>query len=258
MAQEMFAGVDLGSSFTKAVLVDAAGEPVASCVRRTGMDFASVSREVLAAVGGEGVPAVATGVGRSRCFATERTMTEITCLARGSHRSCPREHVVVDIGGQDNKIVHVGKNGRQTHFKMNRKCAAGTGAFLEEISGRLDVAPEKMSALASSVGRAVEIGSYCTVFTCTEIIHHVREGKKPEEILRGCYDSVAKRILEMDTLPGDVVLTGGVIAMHPVVADILREKLGKEPTVPPEPQFVGALGAALLCRESHEKNTAVR
>ncbi|OGS18180.1 MAG: hypothetical protein A3J70_04840 [Elusimicrobia bacterium RIFCSPHIGHO2_02_FULL_61_10] len=155
----------------------------------------------------------------------------------------------MDIGGQDNKVVRVDDGGRQLDFKMNRKCAAGTGAFLEEIARRLDIEPEGISEMARRARQAVEIGSYCTVFTCTEIIHHIREGASPEGILRGCYESVVKRILEMDPLEGEVALSGGVIAAHPVIADILGEKLGRAPFVAPQAQFVGAFGAALMSRE---------
>ncbi|HAZ09355.1 MAG TPA: ATPase [Elusimicrobia bacterium] len=259
MTTTCFAGVDIGSSFTKAVVINSDATIVAARVLKTGMDFESASRRVLeetAAGGPRGLAVVATGVGRSRCVEGPPTMTEISCIARGSYHCLPRPHVVVDIGGQDNKVVRVTEGGRQLDFKMNRKCAAGTGAFLEEIARRLDVAPEAISMMARRARKAVEIGSYCTVFTCTEIIHHIREGASPEGILRGCYESVVKRILEMDPLDGEVALSGGVIATHPVIADILAEKLGRAPFVPPQAQFVGALGAALMSRESHATHAA--
>lgn len=259
MASAFFTGVDIGSSFTKAVVIDAEGKILGSRVLKTGMDFEKASRRALdeAAAGKpRGSALVATGVGRARCVERPPTKTEISCIARGSWAGFPRPHVVVDIGGQDNKVVRVEEGGRQRDFKLNRKCAAGTGAFLEEIARRLDVAPEDISAMARRAEKAVEIGSYCTVFTCTEIIHHIRDGASPEGILRGCYESVVKRILEMDPLEGEVALSGGVIALHPVIADLLAEKLGRAPFVPPLPQFVGALGAALLSREGDEKRSA--
>ncbi len=255
-AIKRFAGVDIGSSYTKAVLLDDNKEVLSTCVLRTGVDFAAVSAQILAAVAkaspGPKAPVFSTGVGRSRCEGAESKKTEITCIARGSAHFCPRPHVVIDIGGQDNKVISVDGRGRQLNFKMNRKCAAGTGAFLEEVSRRLDIPADKMSSMARSTTETVEIGSYCTVFTCTEIIHHIREGKTAPGILRGCYESVVKRLTEMDALAGEFVLAGGVIATHPVVADIFTEMLGKKPIVPPHPQFIGALGAALLNQESHE------
>ena len=247
-----FTGVDIGSSFTKAVVIDDAGKVLASSVLRTGMDFEDASKRALKDAKTGDSPLLATGVGRTRCAGKPATKTEISCIARGSFHALPRPHVVVDIGGQDNKIVRVAEGGRQLDFKMNRKCAAGTGAFLEEIARRLDLPAEGISDMARRASKAVEIGSYCTVFTCTEIIHHICEGARPEGILRGCYESVVKRILEMDPLEGEVALSGGVIATHPVIADILAEKLGRAPFVPPQAQFVGALGAALLSREGHE------
>ncbi|MEK7234610.1 MAG: acyl-CoA dehydratase activase [Elusimicrobiota bacterium] len=259
MASMRFTGVDIGSSFTKAVVIDSEAMILATHVLKTGMDFESASRRALEETAAKGTPSswvVATGVGRSRCLQKPPTKTEISCIARGSYHHLPRPHVVVDIGGQDNKVVRVDEGGCQLDFKMNRKCAAGTGAFLEEIARRLDVAPEAISAMARRAGKAVEIGSYCTVFTCTEIIHHIREGASPEGILRGCYESVVKRILEMDPLDGEVALSGGVIATHPVIADILAEKLGRAPFVAPQAQFVGALGAALMSRQSHATNAA--
>ena len=257
MTTTLFTGVDIGSSFTKAVVIDAAGSVLAASVLKTGMDFESASRRALEQVNAGTSSMVATGVGRSRCAAKPPTKTEISCIARGSFHGLPRPHIVVDIGGQDNKVVRVAQTGLQLDFKMNRKCAAGTGAFLEEIARRLDLPAEGLSEMARRATKAVEIGSYCTVFTCTEIIHHIREGASPEGILRGCYESVVKRILEMDPLEGEVALSGGVIATHPVIADILAEKLGRPPFVPPQAQFVGALGAALMSREGHEINAAL-
>ncbi|MBI4346281.1 MAG: ATPase [Elusimicrobia bacterium] len=260
MEAARYYGVDIGSSYTKAVVVDAEGRVLGEGVLKTGMDFESASLKALEGAAGApagGAPFVATGVGRSRCVSRPPTKTEISCIARGSFHHLPRPHVVVDIGGQDNKVVRVDGQGRQLDFKLNRKCAAGTGAFLEEIARRLDLAPEGISELARRAPRAVEIGSYCTVFTCTEIIHHIREGASPEGILRGCYESVVKRILEMDPLQGEVAVTGGVIATHPVLADLLTEKLGRAPFVPPRAQFIGALGAALLSREGHHEAAPV-
>ncbi|MBI4425577.1 MAG: ATPase [Elusimicrobia bacterium] len=244
-------GLDIGSSYTKAVLVSEGGAFKACAVVKTGMDFALACRRAVrrcagAASGAGDLRVFSTGVGRAACPSARAQTTEITCLARGSFAHFPKPHTVVDIGGQDNKVVRVDACGRVASFKMNRKCAAGTGAFLEEIARRLDVPVSRMSRLAASADSTVEIGSYCTVFTCTEIIHHVREGRKAAAILRGCYDSVVRRILEIDALEGDVVLSGGVAANHPVVAELFQERLPKPPIVPERPQWVGALGAALL------------
>ncbi|MBI4387271.1 MAG: ATPase [Elusimicrobia bacterium] len=259
---KVFAGVDIGSSYTKAVILGADGRPRSSCTLRTGASFeGAASRALKKALNscalGTGARVVSTGVGRASVARADKRPTEITSIARGSFYHCPRRHVVVDIGGQDNKVVAVDDHGRAVYFKMNRKCAAGTGAFLEEIAHRLAISPGRLSRVAKTARGRVEIGSYCTVFTCTEIIHHIRQGKGAPEILMGCYESVVKRILEMDALEGEVVLSGGVVANHPVVAEIFFEKLGRAPLVPNQPQLVGALGAALLGQESHDKNAQV-
>lgn len=252
----IFAGVDIGSSYTKAVLINQAKKVLSSCVLNTGADFERVSKRAVSKVISQAkvsavssIPIFSTGVGRNLC-PKANPMTEISCLARGSFHYLGRAHVVVDIGGQDNKVVAVGAAGSQVSFKMNRKCAAGTGAFLEEIARRLDIPLKKMESMARHSPDKVDIGSYCTVFTCTEIVHHIREGKKAPAILRGCYESVVKRILEMDPLEGEIVLAGGVIANHPIVTEIFQEKLGRSPFVPDGPQLLGALGAALMSLEN--------
>ncbi|MEK7270496.1 MAG: acyl-CoA dehydratase activase [Planctomycetota bacterium] len=250
---ELFAGVDIGSSYTKAVVLGADGRPRSSCILRTGASFEGAAKRALKKAGFSPAMRVAsTGVGRASVVGAAKRPTEITSVARGSFYHCPRRHVVVDIGGRDNKVVAVDDRGRAIYFKMNRKCAAGTGAFLEEIAHRLGISPARLCRVAKTARGRVEIGSYCTVFTCTEIIHHIRQGKNAPEILMGCYESVVKRILEMDALEGEVVLSGGVVANHPVVAEIFYEKLGRRPLLPDQPQLVGALGAALLGQESHE------
>jgi activator of 2-hydroxyglutaryl-CoA dehydratase len=128
---------------------------------------------------------------------------------------------------------------------MNRKCAAGTGAFIEEIALRLGVPLEEMEPLAKSAGQAVKLGSFCTVFTKTEILSHIRNGVPVESIVRGAFESVVNRIVEMDPLDGDVVMTGGVVHHNPTIAEILSAKLGRPVEVAAHAQFTGALGAAL-------------
>ncbi len=135
---------------------------------------------------------------------------------------------------------------------MNRKCAAGTGAFLEEMAMRLDLPLEEMNALALQTKETVELGSFCTVFTATEILEKIRAGHKVPSIVRGIYHSIAKRVLEMDTVTDTPVLSGGVIAHNPILVEIFSEKIGCEVFLPPEPQLMGALGAALHARDEAE------
>jgi len=150
-------------------------------------------------------------------------------------------------------VIHLDETGRRTSFKMNRKCAAGTGAFLEEIAYRLDLPLEKLNELADRSNGEVTLGSFCTVFAATEILEKIRAGVSVEDIVKGAFRSVAKRILEMDTVQGAMVLTGGVVAHNPVLADLLAESFGTEANVPPDPQYIGAFGAALFAMQHDEK-----
>jgi predicted CoA-substrate-specific enzyme activase len=252
-----YCGIDTGASATKAVLIDVDRNVLGKCLRRSGIDFALTSgecfRHVLEEAGvreADVAATVATGYGRGNVAIAQGRKTEIACHGRAAHFYRPREIVVVDIGGQDSKIIHLDARGMRKDFKMNRKCAAGTGAFLEEISLQLGVPMDEMNSLAMGSREKVTLGSYCTVFTKTEILALARQGRKMEDILRGVYDSVAKRVLEMDPLEDEVVMTGGVVAHNSVVAALLEEKIGKKIYVPPLPQFAGAFGAALFAMET--------
>jgi predicted CoA-substrate-specific enzyme activase len=158
----------------------------------------------------------------------------------------------VDIGGQDSKIIKLDKVGRRISFKMNRKCAAGTGAFLEEIAYKLDIPLGDLNGLAQMAKTTAKIGSYCTVFTATEILDRIRAGEKLDDIVRGLFDSIAKRIIEMDTLTGRTIMTGGVVAYNAIVAELLSARAGVEIEIAPHPQEMGAFGAALFAQEFSE------
>jgi activator of 2-hydroxyglutaryl-CoA dehydratase len=132
---------------------------------------------------------------------------------------------------------------------MNRKCAAGTGAFLEEVAQRIDVPLDQIDSLARQASHAVHMGSFCTVFTKTEILSHMRAGEKVPEIVAGLVESVVKRIVEMDPLAGEVVITGGVVAHIPILAEMLASRLGHPVHILPNAQLAGAFGAALFASE---------
>ena len=251
-AGDLFCGVDVGASATKLVLVDAAGEVLARTVHTSGVDYQATAllcrSEALAALGaGEERIAVtvATGYGRQNVSFAGSTLTEIHCHGVGCFHHAPRAISIIDIGGQDNKVIRLEPDGRRANFKMNRKCAAGTGAFIEEIALRLGLQLEEMDLLARSTQDAVKLSSFCTVFAKTEILAHLRQGAPVAGIVRGAFVSVVARVLEMDSLTGDVLATGGVVAHNPAIVEILAEKLGRPVAVPPWPQFTGALGAAL-------------
>ena len=156
---------------------------------------------------------------------------------------------VVDIGGQDAKIILVDGEGRRVGHKMNRKCAAGTGSFLEEMALRLDVRIGELPALAAASTEELELGSFCTVFAGTELLTLIRGGHQPADLAMAAYRSLVKRIVAMDVLQGCVVATGGVIAHHPTMVRLLSRELRVEIMVPPHPQEMGAFGAALAARD---------
>lgn len=250
---QFYAGVDVGASAVKAVVLDARGNAVGETVDRTGVDLDRTAMECLEkvltahAMTMDDLAAIAaTGFGRHNVSFATIAKTEISCHARGCFHYFPKPITIIDIGGQDNKIIQLDAKGNTIDFKMNRKCAAGTGAFIEEIAERLGVQLSKLNDLASSSAEAVKLGSFCTVFTKTEVLARMREGRPLTAILRGALVSVVQRVVEIGPLEGDVVMSGGVVAHNPLVAELMSLKLGREVLLPRSPQTIGALGAALL------------
>jgi predicted CoA-substrate-specific enzyme activase len=255
----IFTGIDVGATTTKAVVIDQSKKVLGSIVRRSGTDLVSAATEAFnqalenAGVKKAAIQAiVATGYGRKNVPFVNDTKTEISCHSIGCYHYFPEAITVVDIGGQDNKIIKLDAEGKRIGFKMNRKCAAGTGAFLEEIAYKLDIPLGDLNALAQRTDKTAEIGSYCTVFTATEILDRIRAGEPIDSIVRGVYDSVVKRIIEMDELIGRVIMTGGVVAHNAIVAELLRARTGVEIEIAPHPQEMGAFGAALFARQLSE------
>ncbi|MFH1749228.1 MAG: acyl-CoA dehydratase activase [Planctomycetota bacterium] len=256
MSHDWSLGLDVGASATKAVLLDGAGQVCGRALCKSGADFAQAARacseEAVAHAGvtvAEVKNVVATGYGRRNVAFATQTVTEITCHARGCYESFPHALTIVDIGGQDNKVIVVEDTGDRRNFKMNRKCAAGTGAFLEEIATQLDTPLSELNELAQQATGDVELGSFCTVFAKTELLKLIAEGKPLAEMAKAAYRSVVKRILEMDPLSGQVVLTGGVVAHNPIIVDLISDVLGRAVLVPEYPQYTGAYGAALIGRK---------
>ena len=252
MGKQHAGGVDVGSCTTKAVIVSPEGQVKGRHVIYSGTDFDAASRTVwehcLADAGLKGTdvgPVVSTGYGRKSVPFATSSLTEISCHARGCLHWFPGPITVVDIGGQDNKVIKLDAHGQRVSFKMNRKCAAGTGAFLEEMALRLRLPLEDLDNLARNADGEVPLGSYCTVFSATEVLEKIKAGNPVDRIVRGLFHSVVKRILEMDTLSDTVVLTGGVIEHNPFLADLIQQHTMGPVQIPPHPQTTGALGAAL-------------
>jgi predicted CoA-substrate-specific enzyme activase len=248
-----FCGIDIGASAAKLVIIDECKQLVAKAVRRSGVDYTQAAEacldESLSAVGirrGQLSGIIATGYGRDNVPWATDTMTEIACHAKGAYCQFPQEMTVVDIGAQDNKIIYLNAAGQRTSFRLNRKCAAGTGSFLEEIALRLDLDIADLNDLAERSTKDLELGSFCTVFAATEILEKIRKGEAVEDIVKGAFRSVVKRILEMGAVTGTLVLTGGVVAHNPILTTLVHERFGRKPLVPRNPQFAGALGAALF------------
>ena len=253
----LFAGVDSGSWTTKAVVINPAAEVVASAIVRTGADLPEAARDAFArATEGAGidrnriVAVWATGFGRGGIPIADGSRTELDCHARGVRHYLAGPLTVIDIGGQDAKVIRLDAAGRRIAHKMNRKCAAGTGSFLDEMALRLNLSIEQLPELAAGFVEEVELGSFCTVFTGTEVLSAIRMGKRPADLARAAYRSVVKRVLEMEVFEGAVAATGGVIAHHPMVLELLEAALNRPVLVPPHPQEMGAFGAALAAREN--------
>ncbi|ORJ59247.1 acyl-CoA dehydratase activase [Geothermobacter hydrogeniphilus] len=260
MTRPVFIGLDMGASRTKVVVIDDQGALLGHAVKKSGIDFAATAAICLddallrAGAGRSDIGgAMATGYGRSNVtFVTSRSKTEISCHARGCFHSFPEAQTIIDIGGQDNKIIKLDAAGRRQGFKMNRKCAAGTGAFLEEMSARLDIPLQEMNNLARRATEMIKIGSYCTVFSATEVLESIRHGKPVADIIKGIFYSMIQRVLEMDSLTEKVVLCGGVVAHNPYLVEMTEEMIGRSVLLPEYPQLTGAIGAALFAREDAE------
>ncbi|MEE9497460.1 MAG: acyl-CoA dehydratase activase [Desulfobacterales bacterium] len=257
VSKSVYAGVDLGASRTKVAILDTAKNLLGHAVKKSGTDFAATADFCLAASlkmadlkKGDIEQTIATGYGRNNVSFARDTKTEIGCHAKGSFFYFPFSSTIIDIGGQDNKVIKVDQSGRRTGFKMNRKCAAGTGAFLEEMAIRLDVALGEMDRLASQSDNMVKLGSFCTVFSATEVLENIRHGKKLPDIVKGVFFSMIKRVLEMDSLTEKVVMTGGVVAHNPFMVKMAEEIIEREILVPDYPQLTGAIGAALYAMEA--------
>jgi predicted CoA-substrate-specific enzyme activase len=248
----IYVGADVGSSRTKVAVLDADRNLMGYAVKKSGTDFTATAQECLAislkmagATQADIKNAVSTGYGRKNVTYASGTKTEIGCHGSGCFLYFPKPITIIDIGGQDNKVIKLDESGRRINFKMNRKCAAGTGAFLEEMSARLEIPLADMDELASRSREMVKLGSFCTVFSATEVLENIRHGKKIEDIVKGVFFSVIRRVLEMDSMTENVVMTGGVVAHNPYLVKMAEEMIERQVLVPEHPQLTGAIGAAL-------------
>jgi predicted CoA-substrate-specific enzyme activase len=254
------AGIDGGSRAIKIVLLECGTcRGVASAVRDQGVDHDRLARELLEELLGKAGLArrdlartVATGYTRGAISLADTTITEITCHAVGVRHCVPDAATVVEIGGQDSKLVRLNADGSIRDFAMNDRCAAGTGRFLEVVAARLNSDLHGLGALARAARSPAPISSMCVVFAETEIIGLLASGSRPEDIVAGVQASVASRVAAMlgRDARSPVIFTGGV-ALVPGMAEAVAAALKMAVRVAPDPQMTGALGAALLaCRQA--------
>ena len=258
----MFSGIDIGSVTTKAVIIDGQGEILAFSLIPTSYDRQKSGVEVfqlaLDKVGKskeaiKGI--VSTGYGRRAFTLADKVLPEIVCHSRGTQFIVPEVRTIIDIGGQDSKVIELGEDGNINKFEMNDKCAAGTGRFLEVLTERiLNLSIEELGPLSLKCKSACILSSVCTVFAESEIISYLSENKTKEDIICGMNKAIAKRVISMGSAglinyKEPIVFSGGV-AKNIGVVKAIEEELGKKVLALEEPQITAALGAAIFAREN--------
>ena len=259
-----FAGIDIGSTMTKVVLTDGSGNCLSALKGPTGAEHRRLANEVMQQALAQAdlhiddiSYIVATGYGRLNVPFADRQITELSCHARGVASFFPGVRTAIDIGGQDAKCMKIDK-GRLTGFVMNDKCAAGTGRFLEVTATALGIRLDDMGDVASKATRKVAISSLCTIFAQQEVVALLSRGERPDNIVAGLHEALAGRIAALARRVGlepDLALTGGV-AMNRGMVRAMEQALGCAVVVPDEPLLTGALGAAILARETCTKSLA--
>jgi predicted CoA-substrate-specific enzyme activase len=249
------AGIDAGSRTIKVVLMDASSRQVlAEEITNQGIKQSELTEKLFdealkkSNVKKQDVACiVATGYGRNAVDIADTTITEITCHGVGVHHLVPQVRTVIDIGGQDSKLIRLDKGGKVRDFVMNDRCAAGTGRFLEIIAKRLNIELESFGKMAAKSKTLIPISNTCVVFADTEITGLLASGASQDDIAAGVQNSIASRIASMAGrgVEPPVVFTGGV-ALVPDMNKALQAALAQNVTISPDPQMTGAIGAAIL------------
>ena len=252
------AGVDVGSTQTKAVVLDEDRTIVGRALIDTGANVVQAAENAFAkALGDAGVSedevqyVVGTGYGRYRVTFGNTQITEISCHGRGAVHMFPKTRTVLDMGGQDTKAIRVSAAGEISDFCMNDKCAAGTGRFLGAAAGALQIPLEDLGPTALNSERPVRISTTCTVFAESEVLSWLGKGKKVQDILWGVHRSIAMRsfgLLRRVGIEDEVTFTGGV-ARNVAMIRALEDKLETSLNVSEESHYMGALGAALFAMD---------
>ncbi len=249
------AGVDVGSTQTKAVVIDEQGEIIARGLVDTGANVVQAAQNAFdQAITSENIQleeveyVIGTGYGRYRVTYGNAQVTEISCHGRGAVHLFPETRTVVDMGGQDTKAISVSESGEIVDFCMNDKCAAGTGRFLGAAAAALAIPLNDLGDTALKSSRPVKISTTCTVFAESEVLAWLGKGKKVEDILWGVHKSIATRSAGLMRRVGvnrDITFTGGV-SRNAAMVTALEEKLGAPLNVSDQCHYIGALGAALF------------
>jgi predicted CoA-substrate-specific enzyme activase len=253
-----YGGIDIGSLSAETVIIDDNEKTVTYNISPTGANSRIAAQKSFdLALEQAGLSAddlkyiVATGYGRISVPFANKMVTEITCHGRGAYHLFPGTQTIIDIGGQDSKVIKLMESGKVIDFAMNDKCAAGTGRFLEVMARAMEIDLEEMGPMSLKSKEEISISSMCTVFAESEVISLVAEAKPKEDIINGIHNAICNRISGMMDRVGprpEVTMTGGVAKNSGIVAKI-RQKVGTKINVPEEPQIVGALGAALIARD---------
>ncbi len=259
-------GIDAGSTFTKVVIIDnecrilgAAMAASGISHRETTMELSREAAEQAHVSPHEIRRIVSTGYGRYLVGFDHQQVTEISCHAMGARWSFPKARLVIDIGGQDSKVIELGEDGRVINFAMNDKCAAGTGRFLENMARVLKMDLVEMGRKALEAKQAVSISSVCTVFAESEVISLLARGEKLDSIVAGIFESIGIRIkglVNRCRVTGEIAMTGGV-ARNGAMVRALERLLDTRICVPAAPELAGAIGAALSARSSIDKGVTL-
>ena len=249
------AGIDVGSQTTKAVIADDSGRIIGRSHIPTKIDLGGAAERALEdACKNGGLTRsqlhyiAATGYGRFQVEFRDLQITEMTCHAYGAHTVFPNTRSVLDIGAQNSRAMSIEPNGRVRKFRMNDKCAAGAGRFMERVARALEVELDQIGPLSLKATDPTPISSICAVLAESEVINQVTEGKKVEDIICGAHYSITDRIIALLRQVGgeeEITLTGGVTKNVGMVKT-LEDRLGKKVNVGPDSEFMGAIGAALL------------
>ena len=259
-----FAGIDIGSTMTKVVLMDTTDRILSAIKGPTGPEHRQLANEVMRMALEQAnlqlddiAYIIATGYGRVNVPFADDQITELSCHARGVSSLFPNARTAIDIGGQDAKCMKIEK-GKLVDFVMDDKCAAGTGRFLEVTAATLGIRLEDMGNISLQSTKKIQISNLCTIFAQQEVVALLSRGEKLEDIIAGLHDALASRVASLARrlkVEPDVVLTGGV-AKNIGMVKAMKESLGCELLVPEEPLLTGAIGAAILAKENYMKPTA--